>query len=305
MGVRAAITLKRALRCSALLVVLTFGSAVALAEPVQQFDVQLKDITPDGRYSVVFTSNSFDTTGGPPTALADASLRLPKGIAIKPAFLKPARLCDSGRLKGILTNTARPGLSYAQILVNLAGARKRIAGRLTPGGRKIYDTCLKALFGSGTATIDARPQYSASAVPGRFYLFLSRPTVKGAIAAIGVLSIYDGRNSPVPPKDVLVRSLQSSFMVNVFNDPTPDGLYGYRVKLLPERVGNLTLSVAELRVESKGLVGPSRKRGTREFWATQPKCPASGKLRFKGEYRYSNGVSTSNVVQVPCPRFRR
>ena len=68
----------------------TFGVTAALAEPVQQFNVQLKNVTADGRYSVVYTSNSFDTTGdAPPGAQPRPSLRLAKGMTIKPEFLQP------------------------------------------------------------------------------------------------------------------------------------------------------------------------------------------------------------------------
>ena len=48
----------RVIRSSLLLalLLLTVGAATAVAEPVQQFDVQLKDVRPDGRFSMVFTS---------------------------------------------------------------------------------------------------------------------------------------------------------------------------------------------------------------------------------------------------------
>ena len=79
---------------------LALGVPAALAEPVQQFSIQLKDLTADGRYSVVYTSNAFDTTGEAPPALEEASLRLAKGMTIRPEFRKPDRLCDTAKLEG-------------------------------------------------------------------------------------------------------------------------------------------------------------------------------------------------------------
>jgi hypothetical protein len=290
--------LKRALRGCALLVVLAFGATVALADPVQQFDVQVKDITAGGRYSVVFTSNSFDTTGGPPPALTQASLRLPKGIAIRPEFLKPDRLCQAGKLRGILLDNLPAGASYKQMLGNLPAAEKRIGGKLNAGARQIVESCRKAYFGSGSVVVDARPLY-ADPVPGLLYLFLAKPTAKGAVAGIGVVALYD-RGSPLAQMNPRVADLTPAFTLNIFNDPTPDGRYGYRVKLLPERVNSLRLSVAELRVESRGIVASNG-----DFWASAPRCPASGKLGFKADYSYATGQHTSSVSQVPCPRFKR
>ena len=60
--------LKRILTTFILLISLAAGAASASAEPVQDFGVQLKDVTADGRYTIVFTSNSFDTTGDAPPA---------------------------------------------------------------------------------------------------------------------------------------------------------------------------------------------------------------------------------------------
>ncbi|HMS63287.1 MAG TPA: hypothetical protein PKD63_13485, partial [Solirubrobacteraceae bacterium] len=62
------VTVKRIL-VSALLLALLSPAAIAQAAPVQEFNVQLKDVKPDGRYTIVFTANSFDTSGEPPPLL--------------------------------------------------------------------------------------------------------------------------------------------------------------------------------------------------------------------------------------------
>ncbi len=184
-------------------------------------------------------------------------MRLPKGISIKPQFLTRDRLCQTGKLKGILQRNASPGVSYGQALANLPATQKRIAGRLAPEGRAIVDACRKAFFGSGKFVVDARPNYP-DPVPGLLYLFLSRPSAKGALAGVGVLSLYD-RSSPLATTDPKVIELTPALTVNIFNDPTPDGRYGYRLKLLPERVGSLALSLAELRVETPGITATTPK----------------------------------------------
>jgi hypothetical protein len=55
-------SLKRILLAGALLGLLV-PLAVAQAEPVQEFSYQVKDVKPDGRFSVVFSSRTYDTTG--------------------------------------------------------------------------------------------------------------------------------------------------------------------------------------------------------------------------------------------------
>ena len=87
--------------------------------------------------------------------------------------------------------------------------------------------------------------------------------------------------------------LQPIFTLNVFNDPTPDGLYGYRVRLLTERTSGFRFSVAELRVESKGIVGPGSK-GRSTFWATPADVPAR---RARSRSRPSSATSAGRQQQ--------
>ena len=53
--------------------------ALAAADPVQEVNVQLQNIKPDGRYSVVFSANSYDTTGAPPPLVTKNTVRLAVG----------------------------------------------------------------------------------------------------------------------------------------------------------------------------------------------------------------------------------
>lgn len=304
---------------AALLALLALGASTATASPVQQFVVQLKDIRPDGRFSIVFSGNSFDTTGAPPPALTDASVRLSKGITIKPRFLAPARLCETGKLRGILLKNERPGLGYNDLLSDLGRASRRIGPSLSPLSRQILNVCRRSFVGQGRFLLDARPLF-ADAIPGSLFVFLAQPTAKGALAGFGVMSMYD-KDSVVARNEPLIAYQQPVFTVNIFDDPTPDGIYGYRLRLRPENVGRLPFSLAELRVESPGIRASTRRRTcvsrragrcvkyavryVQEFWAGLPTCPASGRLQFKADFRYVTGLHTTDVLKVPCPRYRR
>lgn len=291
---------------------LTAGAGAASAEPVQQFGVQLKDITADGRYSVVYTSNAFDTTGEAPPALSEASLRLPGGMAVKREFLQPDRLCDTARFARYLLLKRPKGTTYAQAMDGFPKTAARLVRQLPAPARTIVSTCRATFLGRGTAVVDARQvapaapfpkAFSPNApIPAKFSLFLAKPTAKGAIAGIGVLAHYDAF-SPIAVNEPWYTVLQRIFTLNVFNDPTPDGMYGYRISLPTERTSGFRFSIAELRVESAGLVGRTARR-PRDFWATPPTCPPSGHVPFRADYRYVTGQTTSTVVEVACPRFQ-
>ncbi len=124
---------------------LAFGVAAAVADPVQQFDVQIKNVTADGHFSVVFTSNSFDTTGAPPPGLTEASVSFAKGITIKPEFLKRDRLCQTGKLRLILLASQTKTLKYKAMLGGPRGdaeadrrqaPARRACGSSTPAARR-------------------------------------------------------------------------------------------------------------------------------------------------------------------------
>jgi hypothetical protein len=306
------VALRRLVTGAAVAALLTVGAGAASAEPVQQFGVQLKDITADGRYSVVYTSNAFDTTGEAPPALSEASLRLAKGMTIKKDFLKPGRLCDTAKFGRYVLLKRPKGTTYAQAIDAFPKTAARIERQLPGPAATIVSTCRTTFLGRGTAVIDARQggpattlpkEFSPTApVPAKFSLFLARPTAKGAVAGIGVLAHYDA-SSPIAVNEPWYAVLQRTFTLNVFDDPTPDGQYGYRISLPTERTSGFRFSIAELRVESSGLVGRT-SRGPRDFWATPPVCPASGQVPFRADYRYVTGLTSSTVVQVACPRFQ-
>src|SRR4029450_4427751 len=88
--------MKRILFAFAVLALLV--PAAALAYPVQEFSFQAKDIKPGGRFTVVYSSRTYDTSGGVPPALQEAYLRVPLGVVIRNGFLKNKYYCDAGKL---------------------------------------------------------------------------------------------------------------------------------------------------------------------------------------------------------------
>lgn len=299
-------------------VLLLVASAAAVAEPVQEFGFQIKDVRPDGRYGVVFTSNSYDTTGDPPPALTTNYVRFAAGISFRPEFLRRSVLCRAELLRDTLREFPEPNVYYGDQLKHLPATLRRLRSKLKPAQTRNMQTCIAARSATGRAIADVRP-YVPDPVPADLYLFLSTPTVKGAFASFGVLAVLD-RTAPVIRDNQVLGNQRFLFAANLFNDPTPDGLYGVRLLLPPGRIGSLRFSVAELRVDNPGITRIERtrtcvaRRGgrcvrtkvtTRKlWWATRPTCPASGLLPFEATYIYETGLTTKKLLQVPCPRFQ-
>ena len=139
---------------------------------------------------------------------------------------------------------------------HLPATLKRLRPKLKPAQVKLLQTCIAAREGTGRVTVDARP-FFPDPIPADLYLFLSTPTVKGAFASFGVLVVLD-RSSPVVRDSQLLLDQRFVVAANLFNDPTPDGLYGYRLLLPPGNIGSLKFSVAELRVDNPGMTRVER-----------------------------------------------
>lgn len=292
--------------------------ATAVAEPVQNFGFQIKDVKPDGRYGVVFSSSSYDTTGGPPPVLTANWVRFAAGISFRPEFLRRSALCDVEKLRDTLRENPEPKFAYGDQLKNLPATLKRLRARLKPALVKLLETCIAARSATGRVVVDARPVIP-DVVPADLYLFLSPPTVKGAFASFGVLAVLDG-SAPIVRDNPLIANQKFVFAANLFNDPTPDGLYGIRLLLPPGTVAGIKFSVAELRVDNPGITRVEktttclRRKGRRcvrtkvtkktLWWATRPTCPASGLLKFEATYVYETGLVATKLLQVPCPRFQ-
>ncbi len=308
----------KAILCSFLVALLTVAS-VARADPVQEFNVQLKDIKADGRYTIVFSSNSYDTSGEQPPQVTSNSVRFAAGVTIRPEFLNSRYRCDVPRMRDALMATPEPTMVFSRRAEKLAATYKRIRERLSPGDAKAVETCVRAQIGQGIVVADTRP-FIADPIPAKLFIYLSKGTEKGALASFGVLAALD-ESSQVYKETGLLRLLRPlAFATNVFDEPSADGVYGYRLALPAGPVGIVKVSLAELRVTTPGLAQVTKKvtclkrsRGRctkkkvvteRLFWLTQPTCPTTGRLGFEANYGYETGLTSTKAIQLPCPRFQ-
>jgi hypothetical protein len=292
----------------------------ASAEPVQEFNVQLKDVRADGRYTIVFSSNSYDTSGEQPPVVTSNDVRFAAGVTIRKEFLTPRYRCDVPRLRDVLVDNPEAAPVMSKRVDQLPATLKRIRDDITPNAARIVETCIRAQIGKGIVVADTRP-FIADPIPAKLFLYLSKATAKGAIASFGVLAVLDESSKPYKEIGLLQSLGPLSFTTNVFNEPSADGVYGYRLALPSGPVGIVKISLAELRVTTPGITavkdrvtcarrsgGTCRKRKVtkqRTFWLTQPTCPASSTLGFEASYVYETGQAMTKTQRLPCPRFQR
>jgi hypothetical protein len=260
--------------------------AVAQAAVVHDFSVELRDEKPYGAATVHLTEKIFDTTGAVAPATLSGTAWLPKGISIRPQFLKKPYVCNLRKLN----ETKNPSV------------------------------CRRARIGRGKALIDIRPLL-AEPFPVNLQIFLAKATTKGAVASYAVFGIPDQR-APVVKNSPGIRDARAVLIGTIFNDPTPDGLYGYRMEDPFTQIG-IRFSVAAAELTLPGLTikkrvrtcarpqgrrsgprcGKTKTKVKRTFWVTPPDCPASRKLSWKADLRLEGGTSLSTVRETPCPRF--
>jgi hypothetical protein len=316
-------TLKRILLAVAALAVFVIPISIANAEVSQEFSFQLKDVKPDGRFTVVFTSRTFDTTGGIPPVLQENYLRLPAGAEIPRAFRKKKYYCDGSKLLSTLQANPQNNVLFFKRVENLGSLIKTLKKSRLASDRKALknvETCKKVLIGKGDVQVDARPLIN-DLIPAKIYLFFGKGTAKGAVASFSILGVPD-ETAPVVRDNATVRNTRVVVAANFFKDPTPDGKYGYRLQLPAGPIGGINISIAEVNVVTKGLTitkkkttCKKRKRGrcvkkkvkkTNLFWFTQPECPSSGKLSFASFYGYNDPQpDITKTIELSCPNFKR
>ncbi len=284
---------------AAVLITALFGGATAQAEVVNQVNFQLKDVKSDGRYTVVYSSRSFDTTGAVPPLLARTFIRIPVGAKISKSFMRAAakakRLCDFDKLHDV----------------------------------KRTSVCKRARIGGGTAMADARliinpltnQPYVKDVLPYKVSLFLAKRQAPGAVASIVLFGEPD-TSSPLFDNTGILESTKVTLAANFFNDPTPDGRFGYRLEIpTAPPVQGLRVSVAQVNVTVYGLTLTKKKKKcvrkrkgrcvkkkvkkTRKFWFKEPKCQANNQLPFQSFFQYETGLQQTEEVTIPCPAFKR
>jgi hypothetical protein len=293
--------------------------SIAQAEPVQEFSFQLRDVKRDGRFTVIFTSRTYDTTGGVPPVLKQNFIRIPVGAIFRKQFLNRKYYCDGSKLLDSLRLNPEPNVKFYRRMENLKALARKL--RRFPSERKNVrniETCIKSKVAQGNVQVDARP-FINELIPARIYLFFGKGTAPGAKASFQIIGVPDEdaavvRNIPV------VRDTRVALAANWFDEPT-EGKYGYKLVLPVGPIQGVNISVAEVKVTTKGLTIKKKKstcqrrRGGRcvkrkvkrsnIFWFTEPKCPSSGKLSFLAFYGYDDPQpDITKTVELPCPKFR-
>jgi hypothetical protein len=312
--------LKRILLALAALAALAVPVSIANAAVSQEFSFQLKDVKPDGRFTVVFTSRTFDTSGGIPPALKESYIRLPAGAKIPSAFLKKKYYCDVSKLLKDLQANPRPGIFYNRVanLKPFVKSLKKSHTAADRAARKNAEICQGARIGQGTAQVDARPLLE-DLIPAKFVMFFGKGA-KGAVASIQILGMPDETSSIVKGLPITVQQTRVPFVLNFINDPTPDGKYGYKLQFPTGPVAGVNISIAEVNAVTKGLTVTKKKttckkrkhgkcvkkkvKKTSLFWFTRPTCPASGKLSFQAFYGYGGAApDITKTIELSCPKF--
>jgi hypothetical protein len=298
--------------------------AVAQAEPVQQFSFQVKDIKSGGRFTLIFNARTFDTTGNPPPAPLQNYLRLPAGAALRREFLNRRFFCDGPALRTAIDMYDFSGVPFTKRVMDLKPFIRTLQrrGRSAAAKRALANaiTCDRARVGSGTVRVDARESFPTitDVIRGTFATFFSGPTEPGAIAGFTVLGAADEDQPIVRRRSFeVITGVHVAINANFFNDPTPDGLYGYRLDLPPGEVNGFKVSLAEINATTSGLSllrGECLKRSARGrcvkrqrrtvFWFNTPRCPPSGSLSIQEFFSYPPPLGTSTrTIQLACPRF--
>jgi len=287
--------------------------AVAQGTVVQDFSFQLKNVKTDGRFTVVFNSHSYDPSGGVPDPLNENYIRLPKGSVVRKQFKSRRCYCNAKKLVDKVRMDKGNGRFTDYI-------NKLLKGKPRPprNAKSLIRTCRYARIGTGRVLVDARP-YAADPIPADLMMFWTKPE-KGAAATFSIVGIPDDR-APVVKNNLTIRETVPVINASFYDDPTPDGLYGYKLVLPTGPINGIQISVAEVHVTTRGLTLVKKRKQCKRhrhgrcvkkkvkrvnlFWFTEPKCPDSGNLSFQAFYGYASAPDETKTITTPCPKFKR
>ena len=309
--------MKRILLTFAVLALLV--PAAALAYPVQEFSAGVKDIKPGGRFTFVYSSRTYDSSGGVPPVLRENYLRIPIEAVLEKEFLNKKYYCDAGKLLRDLQAAPEQNVQFAKRVDKLAATIKRIRSRLDHKALRNAKTCSRSRVGEGTAQVDVRPSFD-ELIPVVFYMFLGKGTQPGTVASLQIIGMPDENSAVVKKLPIITQQTRVPLVVNVFSEPT-EGKYGYKLVLPTGPIAGLNVSLAEVRAEARGLTLKKKKvtcikrkhgrcvrkkvKKTSLFWFTMPKCPPSRKLSVLAFYGYDDPIpDITKTLEIPCPNFR-
>jgi hypothetical protein len=297
--------------------------AVVPAEPVSNFSFQVTNIKPGGRFTLLFHAQTFDTTGGVPPSPTDFYLRIPKGATLRREFLNKRFFCDGPKLRTDIDTMDFSGVPFTRRILNLKPFIRTLSRHRDRASRRALanaQACDRGRIGGGTAKVDARgitPKLDRL-IDVTFATFFSRGTKPGAVAGFAILGAANEDQEIVKRRTYeVLTGVHAALNANFVNDPTPDGLYGYRLDLPRSEVNGLKISLAEINATTSGLTlkkGECLKRNAKGrcvkrqrrtlFWFTIPPCPSSGAFSIQQSYTYEDpALNDTNTIQITCPRF--
>jgi plastocyanin len=280
----------------------SFGAvSQAGAAPQQQFSIALTDVRPDGQYAVDFKARMFDSTGAVPPPITEFYLRLPAGIRVRDAFRSAAWQCDGRALVDAIHRhpSATPFNARVARLAPLVATLRRGRSEADRRALGVARRCAKARVGSGVAQVDARRMTMSlpDLIPARFSMFLSRARSPRAIGALAIVAAADER-APIVRRNPLLGAVHAALLHDVFDDPTADGRFGYKMMLPRGKINGLDVAIAEVHARVSGV------RDEDGFWITRPNCPSSGLIAAQVFTAYVLPTpSSTTTVQAACPRY--
>ena len=300
--------MKRIVAALAVLASLGALAAVAQGVVVQEFSFQVKDIRTWGGYTVVFSSRSYDPSGGIPAELDQNYLRLPKGATVPKVFRSKKYYCQAKKLVDKVRLEKGSGRFTPYLEKLLKGKKKQ-----PRSSKNLVQVCRFARIGTGRVLVDARP-FEERPIPADLQMFWTKPA-PGAVAAFAIVGIPD-ETFPVVRDNPTVRETVPTINANFYSEPTANGLYDYKLVLPTGPINGIRISVAEVNVTTTGITHIKRtcirkrrgkcvkRKNKRTFWFTEPSCPAGGQLSFEAFYGYKTEPDQLKTVTIPCPDFR-
>ncbi len=297
--------------------------AVVQAQPVSNFSFQVTNIKPGGRFTLLFRAQTFDTTGGVPPSPTRFYLRIPKGATLRKEFLSKRFFCDGPKLRTDIDTMDFSGTPFTRRILNLKPFIRMLARQRSKAARRALanaQACDRGRIGGGTARVDGRgvtPKLDRL-IDVTFATFFSRGTAPGAIAGFTILGAANEDQEIVKRRTYeVLTGVHAALNANFVNDPSSDGLYGYRLDLPRSEVNGLRVSLAEINATTYGLSlkrgeclrrnarGKCVKRQRRTlFWFTVPPCPSSGVFNIEQTYNYEDpALNDTKTTQIACPRF--
>ena len=295
---------------AAIAVLASLGAvAVAQAVVVQEFSFQIKDIKKWGAYTVVFSSRSYDPSGGIPDELDQNYLRLPKGAKVNKVFKNKRFYCEAKKL----VDKVRMDKGSGRFTPYL---EKLLKGKKThPQERQEPDRGVPVRAHRHGARAGGRTPVRGAPDPGRPADVLDEAGTR-ARSPRSRSSAFPTRRFPVVKENPTVRETVPTINVNFYSEPTPDGLYDYKLVLPTGPINGIRISVAEVNVTTTGLTYTKKtctkkRRGKcvktqdvkRTFWFTEPPCPPSGQLSFEAFYGYKNEPDQLKKICDSLPRL--